>query len=210
MPKTAFIAIDVQNDYLPSGAVGSPDSDRIIDPLIEYINLAADIVICSRNLRPKDHSSFNQNLPYDPPIRIPRDPIYTPGPEGPWPPNCIKGTYGARIVSSLASIAAKPENYVITKCLERSQGGYSAFEGGTLRPLESLEDILRREEVTHVTIGGYWLEWCVAQTAFDANALGFSTAIEMNCTLPFPDFGQDSSEYATIMEKLTKAGVTCA
>lgn len=202
MPKTALIAVDVQQDYQPDGPLGSPDSDRIIEPLIEYATLAADIVICSRNLRPVDHKSFNRK-------RNRTDPVYTPGTDAAWPASCIKGTPGARIVPDLAAITAQPKNYVITKSIAPDQGGFSAFEGGTLRPLESLEDILRREEITHVAVGGYWLEWCVAQTAFDASALGFATAIEISCTLPFPEFGPGSSERAKIFEKLAKAGVPC-
>jgi nicotinamidase/pyrazinamidase len=186
MPRTALIAVDVQNDYQPGGILGSPDSDRILEPLIEYATLAADIVIASRNLRPPNHKLFENS-----------------------PASCVKGTPGAKIVSDLAVIVAKPENYVISKGLDGDRGEFSAFEGGTLRPLESLEDILRREEVTHIAVGGYWLERCVAQTAFDAAALGYATAIEMNCTLPFPGFDSKSPERAKILEKLSKAGVLC-
>jgi nicotinamidase/pyrazinamidase len=186
MPRTALIAVDVQNDYQPGGALGSPDSDRIIEPLIEYAVLAADVVIASRNLYPSDHKSFESSVV-----------------------NCVKGTPGARIVSDLAAIVAKPENYVISKGLDSSGGGFSAFEGGTLRPLESLEDILRSEEITHVAVGGYWLDFCVAQTAFDAAALGYATAIEMTCTLPFPDIDSDSPKRKAVFDSLERAGVPC-
>lgn len=203
MPKTALIAVDVQNDYQPGGPLGFPGSDRIIEPLIEYATLAADIVILTRNLRPADHRSFNLERDKD-------DPIFkVGGNHGSWPINCVKGTTGAKIVPDLAAIAAKPQNYVITKSIGRDQGGFSAFEGGTLRPLESLEDILRREEITHVAVGGYWLDWCVSQTAFDANALGFSTAIETTCTLPFPEFEPDSTQRIATFGRLSRAGVPC-
>lgn len=204
MPKTALIAVDVQQDYQPDGPLGFPGSDRIIEPLVEYAALAADVVILTRNLHPHDHESFNVAREYG-------DPVYKIGAsKGAWPVSCVKGTSGAKIVPDLAAIAAKPENYVITKGLGHKEGGFSAFEGGTLRPLESLEDILRREEVTHVAVGGYWLDWCVAQTAFDANALGYATAIEMNCTLPFPEFEPDSTQRTTTFERLSRAGVPCA
>lgn len=187
MPKTALIAVDVQNDYQPGGVLGSPGSDRIIEPLIAYATLAADVVIASRNLRPPDHKSFENS-----------------------PLSCVKGTPGARIVTDLAAIVAKAENYVISKGLDSNGGGdFSAFEGGTLRPLESLEDILRREEITHVAVGGYWLDFCVAQTAFDAAALGYATAIEMTCTLPFPDIDHDSPKRKAVFDSLERAGVPC-
>ena len=203
MPKTALIAVDVQQDYQPGGPLGFPGSDRIIEPLVEYAVLAADVVILTRNLRPPDHESFNVAREYG-------DPVYKVGAKRAWPVACVKGTPGAKIVPDLAAIATKSQNYVITKSLSREQGGFSAFEGGTLRPLESLEDILRREEVTHVAVGGYWLDWCVAQTAFDANALGYATAIEMSCTLPFPEFEPDSTQRTTTFERLSRAGVPCA
>lgn len=174
MPKTVLIAVDVQNDYQPNGALGFPGSDSIIAPLVEYAALAVDIVICSRNMRPSE--GFG----------------------------CVKGTPGARIVSDFSAIVANSKNYVITKSLDKE--GFSAFEGGTLRPLESLEDILRREEVTHVTVGGYWLDQCVARTAFDANALGYTTAIEMQCTIP----SSPGANIEGISKQLTQAGVLLA
>jgi nicotinamidase-related amidase len=100
------------------------------------------------------------------------------------PVNCVKGTHGAKIVSDLAAVLAKKDHYVVTKAMEPGQAGYSAFEAGTLRPLENLEDILEREEVTHVSVGGYWLEYAVSNTAFDANALGYNTAVELTASCP--------------------------
>ena len=185
--------------YQPGGPLGFPGSDSILAPLVEYATLAADIVIVSRNLHPADHESFNVARKAD-------DPIYTVEPNGgAWPISCVKGTAGARIVPDLAAIVAKPQNYVVTKGLTRQGGSFSAFEGGTLRPLESLEDILRREEVTHVAVGGYWLDWCVAQTAFDANALGYNVAVELPCTLAL-----DRSKALDQRATLGCAGIICA
>lgn len=185
MFRTALIAVDCQVDYLPDGPLGFPGSDDILLPLVEYATLAADVVIVSRNLHPPNHTSFVKFGGYA-------------------PPNCIKGTPGAKVVSNLAGIVAQAHNYIITKAQEREQGGFSAFEGGTLRPLESLEDILAREEITHVTVGGYLLESTVANTAFDANALGYSTMVDLNLAT-----GHQEKRQETI-ERLDRAGVTCA
>lgn len=182
--KTAFIAVDPQNDYLPKGLLGVPGSDGIIGPLVDYATIAADVLIVSRNIHPSDHLSFNILLP----------------------PNCIKGTSGAKIVPEVVSLIAKKENsYVITKGVKPDEGGFSAFEGGTLRPLETLEEILEREKITHVTVGGYWLEHCVSQTAFDANALGYSTAIDLAAS-----FARDPNEISRVLNDLEKAGILYA
>src|SRR5208282_493394 len=174
MSKTALIAVDVQNDYLPGGALGFPNSDRIIKPLVEFTKITGCLTIVSRNLHPPDHRSFNLDRDADDPI----DKVGDNG--GHRPVNCVKGTRGARVISELAPPVA---HYVVTKGQSRDQGGYTAFEAGTLRPLESLEDILVREQIKYVTVGGYWLEHCVAQTAFDANALGYDTGIDLKLTI---------------------------
>ena len=191
-----MIACDTQNDYLPTGALGFPGSDAIIAPLVEFANLAADVVIVSRNLHPPDHPSFNTE-------REPGDPIHkVSGSGGAWPVNCVKGTKGASVVPEVAHIA----EYVVTKGMKRDDGGFTAFEAGTLRPLKSLEDILHDEKITHVAVGGYWLEWVVAQTAFDANALGYDTAVEIDLSMPLNGAFKASDQAA----KLERAGVTIA
>src|SRR5271154_4916353 len=91
------------------------------------------------------------------------------------PKVCVKGTPGARI----NPYVSKQASALITK-----DGGASpsVFEGGTLRPIESTERILKADGITHIIIGGYFLEWAVAQTAFDANALGFDTTVDLSIT----------------------------
>jgi nicotinamidase-related amidase len=175
----------VQNDYLPDGVLGFPGSDEILLPLVEYAMLAANVVIASRSLHPADHTSFVKFGGY-------------------LPPNRIKGTPGAKIVSNFSGIVTQSHNYVVAKAMKRDHGGFSAFEGGTLRPLESLEDILAREEITHVTVGGYLLEGAVANTAFDANALGYSTMVELRSAAGHPE-----KRYETLA-RLDRAGVVYA
>ena len=185
MSRTALIAVDCQVDYLPAGALGFPGSDDILLPLVEYATLAADVVIASRNLHPANHRSFVKFGGY-------------------LPPNCIKGTPGAKIVSNITGIVAQAHNYVVTKATLPNQGGFSAFEGGTLRPLESLEDILAREEITHITVGGYLLEGAVANTAFDANALGYSVMVELRSAAGHPEKQRET------LERFDRAGVRYA
>lgn len=157
-------------DYLPGGLLGMPGSDSIIEPLVEYAALTSDVIILSRNMRPAGHTL----------------------------PGCVKGTPGAKIVPDLAAFATRPKCYVISKSMEPDEFGYSAFEGGTLRPLETLEEILDREKVTHITVGGYWLDGCVAQTAFDANALGYATAVARDACWIREEFNPDHLKRAGV------------
>ena len=71
--RTCLIAVDMQNDFLPGGAIPVEDGDQIIDPLVKLAK-AVDLVIASRDWHPSDHCSFD---------------TYTP--------HCIQDTAGARI-----------------------------------------------------------------------------------------------------------------
>lgn len=101
----------------------------------------------------------------------------------PLPPNTLAvldyGLDGVIVASHDKGVKLHPEiheeaDYVITKA------GFSAFEGGTLRPLRNLEDILKDENVTDILVIGVTLEEGVAQTAFDANALGYPTTVDLS------------------------------
>lgn len=139
-----------------------------IDSLIDLAE-GADLVIATRSVHPRSHFSFAE-----------------------FGPHCIHGTKGARLHPRLEEYA----DYVTTKV--GLQEHYSGFESGTLRPKESLEEILRAEEVTKVWIGGFGHGWDVPQTAFDANALGYDTIVFLSAS--------NEVDPETI-EKLNRAGV---
>ena len=137
----ALLIIDVQNDFLPGGALAVPDGDQVIEPINA---LAADprfdVVVATRDWHPPDHSSFQSQ-------------------GGPWPPHCVRDTDGAQLSDRLdASLV----DVVIDKGTSADADGYSAFESDVLRQL------LREEHVTAVTTVGLATDYCVRHTAADA------------------------------------------
>jgi hypothetical protein len=72
----ALLIVDVQNDFLPSGALAVPDGDQVIDRINA---LAADprfaVVIATRDWHPPDHDSFQPQ-------------------GGPWPEHSVRDTCG--------------------------------------------------------------------------------------------------------------------
>lgn len=162
MLRTCLIAVDVQADFLPGGALAVPDGDSIIKPLIEVAD-SVDLVVASRDWHPKDHPSFHQ-----------------------WGPHCVQKTPGARIHPQIR----KRAKYTISKGTGASDA-YSAFAGHTLRPVRYLKDILKEEGIEKVIVGGLAFDVCVKWTALDANAIGLgpmlgkdSVIVPMNCTRP--------------------------
>jgi nicotinamidase/pyrazinamidase len=122
---------------------------EVVDRLIDLAE-EADLVIASKTVHSKDHFSFAE-----------------------FGPHCIHGTKGVKLEDRIAEWA----DYTITRVCPQGVEHYSAFDGGTLRPKESLEEILVAEKIGKVWIGGFGHGWDVPQTAFDANALGYPTTV---------------------------------
>jgi nicotinamidase/pyrazinamidase len=137
----ALIIVDVQNDFLPGGALGVPDGDAVIEPINA---LAAgggfDLVLATRDWHPADHSSFREQ-------------------GGPWPAHCVKGSPGAQLSSALDQGRI---DLVIDKGTAVHGEGHSAFES------EELRQLVRTERIVAATIVGLATDVCVAATARDA------------------------------------------
>jgi nicotinamidase/pyrazinamidase len=137
----ALLIIDVQNDFLPGGALAVPDGDQVIEPINALAAVPRfDVVVATRDWHPPDHSSFQSQ-------------------GGPWPPHCVRDTNGAQLADRLdASLI----DVVIDKGTSADADGYSAFESDVLR------ELLREEHVTTATIVGLATDYCVRHTAADA------------------------------------------
>ena len=56
-PTDALLVIDVQNDFMPGGALAIPDGDAIV-PLINNLAKKFDHVILTQDWHPTQHISF--------------------------------------------------------------------------------------------------------------------------------------------------------
>ena len=84
MPLTALIAVDVQHDFLPGGALGVPGGDAVVEPLVRAAT-AAGLVVKTRDAHPADHASFTEQ-------------------GGIWPVHCVAGTHGAELHPQIAAL----------------------------------------------------------------------------------------------------------
>lgn len=155
----AFLIVDVQNDFLPQGALGVPRGDEVIPVLNAWIDrfTAAGLpVFATRDWHPPAHASFREH-------------------GGPWPPHCIAHTPGAGFPAGLLLPAA---TVVVSKGTMTEDPGYSAFAG------TGLAEQLRGAGVRRLFVGGLATDYCVLHTVRDARAEGFEVVLLADATHP--------------------------
>ena len=55
--KKALILVDIQNDFLPTGALPVPLGDEVVDVANQLMN-AFELVVATKDWHPKNHGSF--------------------------------------------------------------------------------------------------------------------------------------------------------
>ena len=148
----ALIVVDLQNDFLPGGALAVPEGDRVILPLNDVIEKFRNEnlpLFFTRDWHPSNHSSFLEM-------------------GGSWPVHCVKDTNGAALATGLSV----PEgSAIISKASEPDTDEYSGlkgFDGDGNR----LDEILKRQNIRRIVIGGLATDYCVLTTVLDALDLG--------------------------------------
>jgi nicotinamidase/pyrazinamidase len=147
-PTDALVIVDVQHDFLPGGALGVAEGERIFDPIDELAPRFAR-VYATRDWHPADHSSYAQY-------------------GGPWPVHCVADTHGAAFDPRLN---LENVDVVVDKGTDRLTDGYSGFAA------TSLESDLREHGVRRVFVCGLATDYCVKATALDAKAAGFDVVV---------------------------------
>jgi nicotinamidase/pyrazinamidase len=148
----ALMVVDIQNDFLPGGALAVLQGNRVMAPLNRYIGLFHDRglpIFATRDWHPEDHCSFQAQ-------------------GGPWPPHCIAGTPGAEFPPDLE---LPEETVVISKATAPGLEAYSGFEG------TDLARRLREAGVGRVFVGGLATDYCVQATVSDALKAGFDALV---------------------------------
>ncbi len=193
----ALILVDLQNDFLPGGALAVPEGDEVV-PVANLLQLHFDRVVATRDWHPADHGSFAANHPG----REPGEVIELGGrPQVLWPVHCVQGTPGAELAPGLER--AKIEK-VFFKGVDARVDSYSAFFDNAAERSTGLGEYLRRTGVDRVYVMGLATDYCVKFSALDAVKLGFETfVVEDGCR--GVDLEAGDSERA--FETLRRAGV---
>ncbi len=168
--KSALLLVDIQNDFIPGGALAVPDGDAVVKAANDVMK-AFEIVIATRDWHPADHGSFASQHQGKTPGNI----IELSGLEQIlWPDHCVQNTKGAELVEGLND---EKITRLFYKGTVRSVDSYSAFFDNSKRKDTGLGDYLTSKGIGEVFIVGLATDYCVKYTALDAIELGLATKI---------------------------------
>ncbi|MES2695921.1 MAG: bifunctional nicotinamidase/pyrazinamidase [Verrucomicrobiota bacterium] len=166
----ALILVDIQNDFLPGGALAVPRGDEVV-PVANRAQRAFDLVVATQDWHPANHGSFAAAHPG----RKPGEMGTLGGlPQVLWPTHCVQGSNGAAFAVALDTTRLAR---VFVKGTDPEIDSYSGFFDNGHRKATELAEWLRAKAVTEVYIAGLATDYCVKFTALDARALGFTTYV---------------------------------
>lgn len=164
----SLILVDLQNDFLPGGALAVPDGDAVI-PIVNRLQARFPLVVATQDWHPANHGSFAANHPG----RAVFSQVDLNGlPQTLWPMHCVQGTSGAELSSALDQARITK---VFPKGTDPGIDSYSGFFDNGHRRATGLGEFLKAQGVTDVYVCGLATDYCVKFTALDAVDLGFKT-----------------------------------
>ena len=173
--SAALLIVDIQNDFLPGGALAVAGGDEVI-PTVNRVALHFDKIVLTQDWHPPGHISFASTHPGKSPFSTIELPY---GRQVLWPDHCVQGTFGARFADKLAVPQAQA---VIRKGYHAHTDSYSAFLEADRTTPTGLAGLLRERGVRTVYLCGLALDFCVAWSALDARSAGFEAiVIEDGC-----------------------------
>lgn len=148
----ALLIADIQNDFLPGGALGIGGGNEILPVLLAYMHRfeARGLpIFLTRDWHPPDHCSFRAQ-------------------GGLWPVHCVAGSPGSLPPPGFDAPASA---VIIYKAIDANREAYSAFQETPLhRHLQAIG-------VRRLFIGGLATDYCVLNTVQDARRLGYDVCL---------------------------------
>lgn len=171
----ALLLTDIQNDFLPGGALEVNHGDAIL-PIVNQLIKKFKLVIATQDWHPADHKSFASNHT----TRKVGDIIKLNGLDQIlWPDHCVQGSFGAELSEKLDTSTLTK---IFLKGTDTQIDSYSGFfDNGHLKST-GLSDYLKDLNVDKIYITGLATDYCVKYTALDAMQEGFKTWVVVDGT----------------------------
>jgi nicotinamidase/pyrazinamidase len=166
----ALILVDLQNDFLPGGALAVPHGNEVI-PIANELQPRFDLVLATKDWHPPNHGSFAANHAG----KKPGDRIILDGIEQIlWPVHCVQDTHGAEFATAFNTSRIA---HVFHKGTERNIDSYSTFFDNAHRRHTGLAHYLEKRGIKDIYLMGLALDYCVKYSTLDARHLGLNTYV---------------------------------
>jgi nicotinamidase/pyrazinamidase len=189
-----LILVDIQNDFIPGGALPVPLGNEIIT-LVNELQNSFDLVVATQDWHPANHKSFATQHPDKKQFET----ISLHGLEQVlWPDHCVQGTTGAEFNPGLQMNKVEA---VFRKGMNPDIDSYSGFFDNGHKKSTGLAGYLRDREVKKVYVCGLAADYCVAYTAKDALKENFETYIIEDATRAI-----DAGGYSRMKDEIITSG----
>lgn len=166
----ALLIVDVQNDFLPDGALPVKNGQEVVPLINQLQTLPFHLITASKDWHLVDHSSFAINHKKSPGEKI----ILNKREQILWPIHCVQGTQGAEFSPELDTHLISKIFY---KGIDKEIDSYSAFFDNGHFKSTGLEAYLHEKEIKEVYIVGLATDYCVKYSVLDALNLGFKVFV---------------------------------
>src|ERR1041385_1344128 len=141
----ALILVDIQNDFLPGGALAVPDGDEVIS-IANKLQASFPLVVATQDWHPANHGSFAASHPGK---RVFEQIQLNGLLQTLWPVHCVQNTMGAELASTLnRERIAK----VFPKGTDAGIDSYSGLFDNGHRKSTGLGEWLKAQSVTDVFV----------------------------------------------------------
>lgn len=190
----ALIIIDVQNDFIPGGALPVPDGDAVV-PVVNDLQKNFGLVIATQDWHPPNHLSFASSHagkePFDKTDLYGLEQVL-------WPDHCLQGSYGADFHPDLDM---RKVEAIFRKGMDPAIDSYSGFYDNGHRKSTGLGSYLRGKAVSALYFCGLAADFCVYFSIKDALAEGFRATLIEDATRPL-----DEAAFREIKQELAVKG----
>ncbi|MEE4176680.1 MAG: bifunctional nicotinamidase/pyrazinamidase [Bacteroides sp.] len=189
----ALLITDIQNDFLPGGALAVPAGDEVIG-VINALQPHFDLVVATQDWHPANHGSFASahegKKPFETGTLGGLEQVL-------WPDHCVQGTSGAAFSESLSQHAIEA---IFRKGMDPAIDSYSGFFDNRKLKDTGLGAYLKGRGVSQLFVSGLAGDFCVAYSLLDAIDLGLRTYLIEDATRPIDPAGFEKMKKA-ITEK---------
>jgi nicotinamidase/pyrazinamidase len=194
----ALIIVDVQNDFIPGGALAVHDGDKIV-PIINDLQSKFDFIVATQDWHPEDHGSFAANHQGK---RVGEFIDLNGVNQILWPVHCVQGTFGAEFHKDLKKDKWKA---VFQKGINPLVDSYSGFFDNNRQGDTGLSSYLKENGVDEIYVCGLATDYCVKFTVLDGISEGFKTYLFSDATKAVNIHPND---YELAIKEMKKAGVS--